>query len=327
MQASSIFNGYIGSHLCYHLGKSGIFDLFNDAEKIDIKTLTDNKNNEQKSSLFKSLIDYSLKFGLFEQDQHEKLSLTTLGKDLKKNVGFFTWAVGGYGDFIKNFTSINPDNGESFYSMVDGGDVALGSRQANRAFMWDTVVAEFDQQDIKNIVDLGSGNAGALINVCNVFDGVNGIGIDISSKAIVEANDNILNNDMQQRITVHNQNVLDAIDDPALGEKFDQVDTVMSFMMMHDLFNAQDPVKVLRKLRTTFPNANTFFIADTFLSDEQQLDADTPIFSYGFEYVHHFMNIKLFNKEDYELYFIEAGFEITKVKYLNVPNTYLYVLK
>ncbi|WP_405602645.1 MULTISPECIES: hypothetical protein [unclassified Pseudoalteromonas] len=84
MQASSIFNGYIGSHLCYHLGKSGIFDLFNDAEKIDIKTLTDNKNNEQKSSLFKSLIDYSLKFGLFEQDQHEKLSLTTLGKDLKK---------------------------------------------------------------------------------------------------------------------------------------------------------------------------------------------------------------------------------------------------
>ena len=132
---------------------------------------------------------------------------------------------------------------------------------------------------------------------------------------------------MGHRISIYNQDVLRAIDDPSLTEIFRSLDSVMSFMMMHDLFSENNPVEVLKRLKETFPNAERFFIADTFLSEETKLSNETPIFSYGFEYIHHFMGVELFRKEQYISFFKEAGFSIMETVYLNVPNTYLFVLK
>ena len=68
--------------------------------------------------------------------------------------------------------------------MIDGGNVALGSRQANSKFMWGKVINQLKNERIKKIADLGSGNAGALISLCKEFSDVSAIGIDISKKAI-----------------------------------------------------------------------------------------------------------------------------------------------
>ncbi|MCP4745660.1 MAG: hypothetical protein GY874_05885 [Desulfobacteraceae bacterium] len=95
MKAYSIFNGYIGSHLFYHLGKQGIFDLFNEDKTIDMVTLQDYySDQEDQSRLLTPLIDYSLKFGVFEKNVDNRLTLTKLGCDLKQNVVFLPgWPV------------------------------------------------------------------------------------------------------------------------------------------------------------------------------------------------------------------------------------------
>ncbi|MGC0859028.1 class I SAM-dependent methyltransferase [Pantoea agglomerans] len=325
MLASHIFNGYIGSHLCYHLSREGILDLFKDKDTLNKSEINDANFSGTRLENVRLIIDYAVKFGIFHEDD-EQYRLTELGSDIEKNIGFFTWAVGGYGNFLRNFTDISKEKEMTMSSMIDGANVALGSRQANKQFMWDIIIEELSSLQTRSFADLGCGAAGALIDICRKFDGVTGTGIDISTKAIDSARINIEKNNLKGRIEVVNQNVLDAIDSPYLIDKFSRVDTVLSFMMMHDLFNIKDPVEILKKLQSTFPNAKTFIIADTFLSEEKSLKIDTPIFTYGFEYVHHFMKIKIFHKEQYLRFFSAAGFSVERVTYLNVPNTYLFVL-
>jgi SAM-dependent methyltransferase len=325
MLASHIFNGYIGSHLCYHLSREGVLDLFKD--KNTLNKLDINEENFCGSRLenVRLIIDNAIRFGVFNESE-EHIQLTELGTDIKKNIGFFTWAVGGYGDFLRNFTEVSEEKNITVNSMINGANVALGSRQANKQFMWNIIIDELSSLHTKNIADLGCGAAGALIDICKKFDGVSGTGIDISTTAIESARNNIKIHGLKDRIEVVNQNVLDAIDSPYLIDKFSGVDTVLSFMMMHDLFNIRKPVEILRKLQSTFPNARRFIIADTFLSEDRSIKINTPIFTYGFEFVHHFMKIKLFHKDEYISFFSDSGFSVEKVTYLNVPNTYLFVL-
>ncbi|MBT9432011.1 methyltransferase domain-containing protein [Candidatus Sodalis endolongispinus] len=245
----------------------------------------------------------------------------------KKNIGFFIWAVGGYGELFRKYPYPIAAEGEGCHAFALGGNVAQGSRLANQSFMWDIITTEFRRHPIKRVADLGSGNAGALISLCKVFPEATGIGIDVSAKAIDDAQRNILRHGLQDRIRLYNQNVLQAVEDPVLQQRFAQADTLMTFIMMHDLFNIEDPIWVLKKLRSTFPNVREFLIADTFISEEQSLSDESPIFVYGFEYVHSLMKIKLFKKSDYENYFAAAGFNIMATHYLNVPNTYLFVLQ
>lgn len=327
MKAAQIFNGYIGSHLCFHLGDNGIFDLFRNSNIVNKSDLKDFHERSSSSEVTELLIDFSLKFGIFNEDSDSSLQLSELGQDLMNHIGFFTWAVGGYGEFMRDFPKSADNSKESFSLMIDGGNVALGSRQANRTFMWEKVINQLKNESIKKIVDLGSGNAGALVSLCKEFPDISAIGIDISKKAIELAKENVNRNGMSHRISIYNQDVLKAIDDPSLTEIFKSLDSVMSFMMMHDLFSENNPIEVLKRLRDTFPNAERFFIADTFLSEETELSNKTPIFSYGFEYVHHFMEVELFRKEHYISFFKKAGFSIMETVYLNVPNTYLFVLK
>ncbi|NDK98377.1 class I SAM-dependent methyltransferase [Photorhabdus bodei] len=327
MLASNLFNGYIGSNLCYHLEKEGIFELFGSNSSFDKSILKEKNFDNRKIKIIESLISFSTKFGFFVDSDEGKISLTPLGMDMRKNVGFFTWSIGGYGNFMRNFTDLKDEKNNSLYSLIDGANVALGSRQANREYMWNTIIKELKRLNISKIVDLGCGAAGALIDICKIFNKVTGLGIDISHKAIEAAEINIRNNSMDDRICVVNQNVMEATDDASLIATFETVDTVISFMMLHDLFSIKDPVDVLRTLQKTFPKAKRFLLADTFMSDENTITKETPIFTYGFEFVHHFMNIRIYKKEEYIDFFSKAGFEIEKIQYLNVPNTYLFTLK
>lgn len=301
-------------------------DLFKDNNNIKKSDLNSENFSSSRLDNVKLIMEYAVKFGIFYESE-DHIQLTDLGKDIQKNIGFFTWAVGGYGDFLRNFTEVNELNNITMSSMIDGANVALGSRQANKQFMWDIIIDELSLLKAHNIADLGCGGAGAIIDICKKFDEVSATGIDISEKAIKSAKTNIEKNGLNNRVEVVNQNVLDAIDSPYLIEKFSSVDTVLSFMMMHDLFNIRKPVDIIKKLMSTFPQAKTFIIADTFLSEETSLKQNTPIFTYGFEFVHHFMKIKLFHKQEYIKYFSDSGLRVEKVTYLNVPNTYLFVLK
>lgn len=325
MLASNIFNGYVGSHLCYHISREGILDLFKD-DKLKKTDLNSNNFASSRLNNIKLIIEYAVKLGIFH-DRKDYIQLTDLGKDIQKNIGFFTWIVGGYGDFLKNFTEVSEVNNITMSSMIDGANVALGSRQANKQFMWDIIIDELSLLKANKIADLGCGAAGAIIDICNKFNEISAIGIDINQKAIESANINIKKNGLNNRIEVINQNVLDAIDSPYLIDKFSHIDAVLSFMMMHDLFNIKKPIDIIKKLISTFPNARTFIVADSFLSEETTLKQNSPIFTYGFEFIHHLMKIKLFNKQEYIDFFSDSGLTIEKITYLNVPNTYLFVLK
>jgi len=321
MNASTTFNGYIGSHLAYHLFHEGIFDLVD-----KIKSPSKLSKREAEITPYQDkLINFSEKFGIFYRSENG-LELTQYGASLKQNVGFFVWMVGGYGEFFLNHASHRKIVMPILFPLVDGDEVALGSRLANKAFMWEIILGELKQLNPSKVTDLGCGSGGALLDISAEMPSVRGIGIDISAEAIETGVRNAALAGVADRIRLYCYNVLEVLSDGIEKIDFKDVDTVMSFMMLHDLFNIEKPEVVLRKIADTFPRAKKFLFADTFLSDCSLAQQDTQIFSYGFEFVHHFMNINLFHKEDYERAFISEGYHIEKIIYLNVPYTYLFIL-
>lgn len=324
VQASAIFNGYVGSNLTYHLYHEGIFELFNSRNELDLS----NVSSEFSLSKYQlGLFDYGLKFGVMQLTPSGLVELTPLGEDLKKNVGFFIWMVGGYGDFFRNHAPHISPQPPLYENLINGKEVALGSRRANQDFMWNTIMDVLHEQKIERIADLGCGSGGALIDICKELPDINGIGIDINQMAISAGKNNLICAGLDDRIELIRCNVFDAINDPKHVATFNEVDTVISFMMMHDLFNIDKPANIISRLKQTFPNAKTFLIADTFESNDESMKLSDQMFSFGYEFVHHFQNIKLFQKDVYIDAFKAAGFNSIKSKYLNVPNTYLFILK
>ena len=106
MKAAQIFNGYIGSHLCFHLGENGIFDLFRNSNIVNKNNLKDFYESSDSSEVTESLIDFSIKFGIFNEDSESSLQLSELGQDRMNNIGFFTWAVGGVWRIYKKLYKI-----------------------------------------------------------------------------------------------------------------------------------------------------------------------------------------------------------------------------
>lgn len=321
MNAPATFNGYIGSHLAYHLYHEGIFDRMQPSTTsnglhLPVDALTPYQEK---------LLEFSVRFGIFSEAD-SGIELTDLGASLKENVGFFVWMVGGYGEFFRNHAPHRQAAESPALPMVNGREVALGSRQANKAFMWDTILDTISDLEVSKVADLGCGSGGAILDICTNLPSVRGIGIDINEMAIEAGMKNIASSGMRDRIQLYCYNVLDALNGEVKQKVFNDVDTVLSFMMMHDLFNIEAPEIVLRKIAETFPNAKKFLFADTFLSNCGPDRHATQMFSYGFEFVHHFMNIKLFRKSDYETAFSSAGYRIEKTIYLDVPSTYLFVL-
>lgn len=317
----SLFNGYVGAHVAFAYQELGLFELLSPHEPRSLETLA--AQIDCSEARLGALLRVGTVLALLDVDGDHRFSLTPVGESLRRNIGLFTWAVGGYGAFLRELPKLTADGATPWSHLIDGSKVALGSHQANEGLMQGIVHDVMSGLRFGRVADLGCGNAGRLIELCRRYPEVGAIGFDISEKAIDLARQNIERHVLADRIILRRVNVLDVVEEPEQG----QVDLVMCFMMLHDLFNAQPPAVILRQLRRAFPGARWFVFADTFRMDLPVDPTELPIFSIGFELLHSFMGVKLHEPGDYVQAFREAGMRLRQMRPLAVPNTYLFVLE
>jgi SAM-dependent methyltransferase len=274
------------------------------------------------------LLGTARELSLIETGVDGCLCLTESGKDLYRNRGFFAWAIGGYGKLLRLLDQAfgSPETLDRS-SSIDGQFVALGSDLCSRALMLETFLATIEKLAPRSIADLGCGNAGRLAAVCRRLPQAHGLGIDISASAVAAARGTIDAMGLNNAISILHGNVLDVVEAAPHRDVLSKVDVVCSFMMLHDLFNAQPGSTVVRRLRTAFPNARAFVIADTCLPDEPRMAGQAPIFSLGFELIHAALGTSLFHTSDYERAFADGGLEVEQRIPFGVPNTWLYILR
>lgn len=319
--AANIYNNLILGYVIFIFNKLNFFELLN-------KGITNNeisKKYKYDSKMLKGLIAVATKMGLIKE-KNNKLSLTKLGKDVEKNRGFFTWAIGGYSPLLEEMDTflINPDT--SWQPYVRGKYVAIGSDEANQGLMQDIFDKVIDGFDSKCIADLGCGNAGRLINLILRKPQLTGVGIDINPQAIEAAKENIKKNKLNKKIDLICENVFTSL--TKTNQELSEVELVMSFMMLHDLFNIQElKGNLFTKMKKAFPKAKYFVFADTCLEEKSYDPKDLPIFTIGYELIHQMRRIKLYPVEYYKKQFKKEGLELIAQHDFGVPNTYLFVLK
>lgn len=313
--AASLYNNYISVYVLMALNHLGILQSLDITQPI--------RKEIYKNDKIDYLLNLANTLGIVIIDSGE-IRLTAYGDTLKTNIGFFTWAAGGYAELLKELAGIAKGVVTDTYALVDGKYVAEGSHECNKSLMAPIFNSHITSVEYKIIADLGCGNAGRLINFMNVKGGTKGIGIDISKGAIELARSNVEKASMNERIQLYCANVFDEINDAS--KAFPGVDTVTCFMMFHDLLNIDTgKMNLFDYLNRAFPDATTYIIADTVKSPE--ITGELPIFTMGFELIHKFQDIQLFSLEYYINYFKNAGFKVEQPIPFGVPNTYIFILK
>jgi SAM-dependent methyltransferase len=321
----SLFNGYVGAHVAFAYKELGLFELLAPREARSLEVLAAQLGCSE--ARLGALLSVGAALGLLEVDGGHRYALSATGESLRRHIGLFTWAVGGYGAFLRELARLTADGTATWSHLIDGSRVALGSHQANEGLMQSIVHDVMSGLQFRRIADLGCGNAGRLVDLCQRYPAAGAIGFDISERAIELARQNVEHHALADRISLRKVNVLDVVEDPELRMELGQVDLVMCFMMLHDLFNTQPATQILLKLRRAFPRARSFVIADTFRMDPPSSPNELPIFSVGFELLHSFMGVKIHEPGDYVQAFREAGMSLRQMRPLAVPNTYLFVLE
>lgn len=328
MTADTAFNGFVCTHVVFALERLGVFARFADAGSLDIPRFC--AEREISEPVFRALVGVAETFG-HVRITGDRVEPTDEGHEVRRQIGFFTWAVGGYNDVFAGAAPIA--SGRSAFGTDvrrDEAMVALGSAQADTALMRDIFDAEMARVDFSVLADLGSGISQRLCRLVRGRPGSRGIGVDISMAATELARRTVDEYGLAGRVEPVCADVRSVVGGSLALERAAEVDTVMSFMFLHDLLT--DPATrggVIPRMRAAFPNARTFLLADTNLRprDEDGDGGTLPMFSTAFELAHALMGVPLHTREAYEQLFVDAGLTIRRMVPFGAPHTWLFVLE
>lgn len=325
LDAAGLFNGYIGASLAFSFQRLGIFTTLKPGERKTLTELVAATGAIERR--LRALLHAGATLGYLVEEPPDTFLWTEHGEELHKNKGYFTWSVGGYGRFLRELSTLAKSD-MRWDHLRDGSLVALGADQSNASLMRDTLFSVLDRVRFSRIADLGCGNAGRLVDFCHRYPGVTGVGIDINADAITLARQHVKTNGLEGSIELHCQNVLRSFSDEAVKRSLRDVEVVTCFLMLHDLLNVESlKDELFDHLRSAFPNASTFIIADTARMPRRDELEEMPIFNVGFELVHAFMDITIFDKSVYFDMFERAGLHVEACVDFGTPYTYLFQLR
>lgn len=329
LSADAALNGYVCTHVVFALERLGVFDRFAAAGSLDIPRFC--AEREIGEPVLRALLGAAESFG-HVRVAGDRAELTDEGHQVVRLKGFFTWAVGGYHEVFAAAAPIATGR-RVFGADVrrDEALVALGSAQCDTALMREIFDAEIARVEFHTLADLGSGTSQRLCRLVKARPGTRGIGVDISAPATELARRTVAEHGLAGRVEPVCADVRQIVGGSLKLERAAEVDTVMSFMFLHDLLT--DPATrggVIPRMREAFPNARTFLLADTNLRPRAPGEgngATLPVFSTAFELAHALMGVPLHTRESYERLFVEAGLTIRRAIPFGAPHTYLFVLE
>lgn len=318
MVPAQIFNGFAASHAIQALEQMNIWDrLSNKPQSSD--TLCAELGIP--GHLFRGLIRTVALVGLVEIKEG-LIHLTETGQEAMNNIGYFTWGVGGYGRFLQEISEKSSNFTTPVVCQKNGELIAKGAGRVGKTHM--LPIEQEAVRDIKfnRVADIGCGDGSRLIRLMKQNDSATAVGIDINTEAVLLARAEVEKAGFANRIQIHQANILDALQAP----EFKDVDLVCCFLMMHDLFAAsKSHVLAVRALRSAFPDAKDFLIADT-VRQEWDTGTELPMFSLQFELVHALSNTPLHSLDQYIRSFEQGEMSVKKMTPFGAPSTWLFHL-
>ncbi|MEU5810641.1 methyltransferase [Streptomyces sp. NPDC047718] len=330
MGVDQAYNGYVAGTVVNALDRLGIWDRLAANPLLDLRALAAETGPAVRERVLREIVRAAATCGWLRlQDGGDTALLTSAGQEMLRMRGYFTWGVGGYNEVFAQAHRIATGEAEFGTDVLrDEAMVALGSGQNDRSFMAGTLDDVLADVDFSVLADLGSGISARVSRVVGERPGTRGLGLDISGPATELGHRTIAQAGLADRVQAIQTDVLDVCHRAAHRDKLAEVDTVMSFFLLHDLL--ADPTtrpQTFTRMREAFPAARTFVLADTMLRPDSENSTSLPVFSLGYELAHALMGVPLHTKETYEELFAAAGLVPRRVVPFGTPHSWLYVLE
>jgi len=322
----SLFNGYIGAMVIFALEEMGFFRLIQEKGYFD---LSDASVLGIQQKFFLPLCNTLQALNIVQRNDQGHYQLTMAAETITQQLGFFTWAVGGYGDVLRNLYPLASGQ-QSFGDEIfrDERYVAKGAGQCTRNFVLPIICEMLDPISINIIADLGCGSGELLIYLCRRYPHIRGVGVDRSAKACELARQNITNARLTNRIEIVEADVCNLsynLDSREL-DLLTRSDTITCLFMLHDLIQEELQAReMLLKMKYFFREATHFLFGDTMQTDSPP-SLQQSSFIVGFELVHAFMEHHIWKKQVYDDLFAAADFDIQRCVELAIPSSWLYLL-
>nr|WP_042178523.1 methyltransferase domain-containing protein [Kibdelosporangium sp. MJ126-NF4]CEL13234.1 LmbW protein [Kibdelosporangium sp. MJ126-NF4]CTQ98925.1 LmbW protein [Kibdelosporangium sp. MJ126-NF4] len=249
--------------------------------------------------------------------------LTEAGRRLHADRGYLVWLSGGYGEALHRFGDLLTGKCQ-FGAQIDRNMrwVAVGTALAGQEDLRPDVLRILKEISFDRVADIGCGNAHFLIAACRAVGG-EGVGVDISPESCAEARQELAKAGMTDRITIFEADGTKADTLPEL----ERVQLVVTFFFLHEVLEHGYDVLVdyLRGICRRLPKgAHVLTAEETPPSGEQNVpELLTPEYSL----TQALMEQTLLTEDGWREAFTEAGFEVPKIVYPNLPDCRLILAR
>jgi len=230
--ADKIQTGFFATRVINTLLNVGFFEEFSKREVVDIDSFAEERNFDRR--ILRILCDYLSILGIFKKD--------ILGYHLDTKGKLLTEMLEGLFDILYSFEDIFHDLEPLLRKeKILGKDVAKriyfeanGTGKAAKLLPFPIMIDVINKHNFKRVLDLGCGTATFLIELCKSNLKIKGYGVDISHEVLFYGQRQLIENSLQDRITLFEGNVLNDLEEAA--NRFNDVDIVTSSFVLHELF-------------------------------------------------------------------------------------------
>ena len=229
---------------------------------------------------------------------------------------FFHWLSRGSAELFRQMPSVLvSDNRVGQFYQRDAAAIAYACREIDELCYAPAFWTAMGRLDFEpgNVVDLGCGSGGRVLDILARYPRARGIGVDIARPALAAARADALAAGAADRVALVEADVLDLDERP----EFAEVDLITCFMMGHDLWPRESCVAALRRFRKVFPSARRFLLGDATRTVGIP-DSALPVFTLGFELGHDLMGVFLPTVADWESVFDEAGWRLVRTNRIDM---------
>ena len=260
--SQNIRNGYIRSYVIFALHETGVFELLRKKNNLSVNEIS--KECNLNSHLLNGVMNFLYHSDCIIRKNNEgRFSLTENGKQWLFTDPVLAMSFGAVGAYSCILSELVPSlKNEKKYGVdfVRKGEfIAKGSYYTGRGnYSW--VVDKMKEYGVKKIADLGCGSADVLINFCKLNSSLSGVGIDISKKALEEAEQRVRKNDLSKKIKL---SLGDLYKPETFLESVKDVDAFNAIMVMHEfLRDGEDSVvKIFKSMKQEF-KGKYFFLGE-----------------------------------------------------------------
>jgi SAM-dependent methyltransferase len=229
---------------------------------------------------------------------------------------FFHWLSRGSAELFRQMPSVLvSENRVGQFYQRDTAAIARACREIDELCFAPTFWDAMGRLDFepRNVIDLGCGSGGRLLDILARYPRARGIGVDIARPALIAAQADALAAGAVDRVVFVEADVLDLEERP----EFADVELITCFMMGHDFWPRENCLTALRRFRKIFPSVRRFVLGDATRTAGIP-DTDLPVFTLGFELGHDLMGAFLPTVADWESVFEESGWKLVRTSRIDM---------